>query len=199
MGGNYVFLTNSDDSSEVWVGAAADDNKDLTKAVELVGCCRTITGTVQFSFVKGQSYYVKALLKEGGGGDYLEVGMKQGETTYMPIPVSMFDTDVGAGALSGNTRPTVQRLSGFFVPTITAAFKFSSKAGFGSELWLDSTKLATNENATGKRVHQAKPVTLTKNKAYKLQAFGIALAEGVDGALDIGVTVSASQNPVQAG
>lgn len=93
--GKYVFLTNSDDSSEVWIGTSPE-NKHLTKVVELAGCCRTVIGTRQVSLKKGEYYYVKAMMKEAHGGDYLRVGIRRLDTagnsaeTLMPIPLWMF-------------------------------------------------------------------------------------------------------------
>ena len=39
---------------------------------------------------------MRALLKEGGGGEYLRVGLKIGRKEYYPIPISMFRVPNGA-------------------------------------------------------------------------------------------------------
>jgi len=96
--GEYVMLTNSDDDSEVWVATKPDIKTDLVKAVALIGCCREITGTVKISMEKGKKYYIKGLMKEGGGGDYLKIGIKLGNKKYMPIPLSMMDAPALQGA-----------------------------------------------------------------------------------------------------
>jgi hypothetical protein len=106
--GTYTFLTNSDDSSEVWVATKPNQRTGLKKVVELKGCCRQVQGTTQVTFQKGQKYYIRGLVKEGGGGDYLKIGMKHAGKTYMPIPISMFQ----APTLSGQPpAPTVTESS----------------------------------------------------------------------------------------
>ena len=89
--GQFIFFTNSDDSSEVWV-ATQPNVRDtaMVKVVELVGCCREVAGAVHVAWEEGKIYHIKAYMKEGGGGDYLKVGMQQvGGTKFMPIPISM--------------------------------------------------------------------------------------------------------------
>jgi Ca2+-binding EF-hand superfamily protein len=88
--GAYTFSTNSDDSSEVWAAPQPDSMADLKKVVELSGCCRKVMGSTKLSWIKGMAYYIKALVKEGGGGEYLYVGTMVGGKEYYPIPISMF-------------------------------------------------------------------------------------------------------------
>eukprot|EP01047_Picozoa_sp_COSAG01_P076262 COSAG01_NODE_13335_length_1599_cov_308.847333_1_plen_397_part_10 len=88
--GAYTFSTQSDDASEVWAATRPNTQAGLVKVVELTGCCRKINGKKQVRFTKGQAYYIRALVKEGGGGEYLKVGMKVGKKEYFPIPISMF-------------------------------------------------------------------------------------------------------------
>eukprot|EP01049_Picozoa_sp_SAG25_P006404 SAG25_NODE_480_length_7508_cov_8.128627_3_plen_1083_part_01 len=107
--GRYTFSTHSDDASEVWAARNAYTQEGLVKVVELTGCCRKINGRTQLSWTKGQAYYIRALVKEGGGGEYLRVGMKVGRKEYFPIPISMFTTIppfcmcAGGKATVGNT------------------------------------------------------------------------------------------------
>jgi hypothetical protein len=94
--GQYTFSTRSDDSSEVWASPVENTNLgSLIKVVELVGCCRKVNGNVKLSWVKGKAYYIKGLVKEGGGGEYLDIGMKVGNREYYPIPISMFASVTG--------------------------------------------------------------------------------------------------------
>jgi hypothetical protein len=88
--GAYTFSTRSDDSSEVWAAPQPDSMADLKKVVELSGCCRKVMGSTKLSWIKGMAYYIKALVKEGIGGEYLYVGTKVGGKEYYPIPISMF-------------------------------------------------------------------------------------------------------------
>eukprot|EP01049_Picozoa_sp_SAG25_P001220 SAG25_NODE_49_length_18832_cov_5.265841_2_plen_2407_part_00 len=88
--GTYTFSTRSDDSSEVWAASRPISQSGLVKVVELNGCCRKVNGNRKLTWTAGKLYYIKALVKEGGGGEYLYVGMKVGNKEYYPIPVSMF-------------------------------------------------------------------------------------------------------------
>jgi hypothetical protein len=83
---SYVFIVRSDDSSEVWAAPTPRTMADLKKVVELRGCCRTVYGWgSRLSWNKGEPYYIKALVKEGGGGEYLYVGFRTSRT-YYPSP-----------------------------------------------------------------------------------------------------------------
>ena len=91
--GQYRFFTDSDDHSEVWVADRPNMEDGLKKVVELKGCCREVAGSTKLQWTAGQKYYVRALVKEGGGGEYLKVGLQRdGGSKLMPIPISMFAT-----------------------------------------------------------------------------------------------------------
>eukprot|EP01047_Picozoa_sp_COSAG01_P070816 COSAG01_NODE_10834_length_2071_cov_16.713489_1_plen_637_part_10 len=74
---------------------------DLVRVVTLDSCCRKVTGTTPLRWTAGESYYIKALLKAGGGSNYVKVGMtvrtdrdSAGDASgkeYSPIPISLFD------------------------------------------------------------------------------------------------------------
>ena len=68
VSGEYIFFTDSDDSSEVWVSSKPSSKENLVKMVELRGCCREVKGSVRVAWQAGKLYYIKGLLKEGGGG-----------------------------------------------------------------------------------------------------------------------------------
>merc|ERR1711871_1196749 len=88
--GDYSFSTRSDDSSEVWVATQPSTTSSLKKVVELNGCCRKVQGKTKIKMNKGNVYYIRAMVKEGGGGEYLQVGATVGKKEYFPIPISMF-------------------------------------------------------------------------------------------------------------
>jgi len=96
--GSYKFFTSSDDASEVWVSSVpGQKDVSMVKVVELTGCCQEVAGSTAVSWEAGQVYYVKAYMKEGGGGDYLKVGMQRnGGSKHMPIPISMFELPAGS-------------------------------------------------------------------------------------------------------
>merc|ERR1711988_1085354 len=89
--GDYTFSTRSDDSSIVYASRAPNTPLgSLVTVVELDGCCRKVQGTTKLRWNQGQAYYIQAIVKEGGGGEYLDVGMTVGGREYYPIPVAMF-------------------------------------------------------------------------------------------------------------
>jgi hypothetical protein len=88
--GAYTFSTRSDDSSAVWAATAPSTQANLRKVVELNGCCRKVQGKVQLQWQAGQAYYIRAYVKEGGGAEYGQVGMKVGTREWFPIPVAAF-------------------------------------------------------------------------------------------------------------
>jgi len=61
------------------------------------------------------------------------------------------------------------------VPTTAGKFTLAAKTGYGGELWMDSTQLAKNTESDGATI-QGAPQTLTKGKAYKIQAFAAAVS-----------------------
>lgn len=78
--GNYEFFKASDDQSEVWLSKDDDPGnmKRLLNATQARG---------SQSLKEGQAYYIQALLKEGGGGDFFKLGWKLPDGANQdPIP-----------------------------------------------------------------------------------------------------------------
>jgi hypothetical protein len=99
---NYTFFIRSDDNSELWLST---DNTQANGALIAYepSCCNpfeepgpTVTQTsTPIPLTAGQSYYIEAFHKEGGGGDYVEVAWRaDGDTNaaanLRPIPGSFF-------------------------------------------------------------------------------------------------------------
>ncbi|NRA97624.1 MAG: hypothetical protein HRU14_15625 [Planctomycetes bacterium] len=79
--GTYRFFIASDDHGLLRISTDADPANAVSVA-EQTGCCNnfevndaTLSGTVDL--VEGNQYYVEALLKEGGGGDWLTIGWRK--------------------------------------------------------------------------------------------------------------------------
>ena len=91
--GRYIFITLSDDTSEVWVSnIPRSKHAGLRKVVSLASCCQTVEGSVVVNWEANKEYYIKGLMKQGTGGNYLKIGMQYVDAgwRYMPIPLSMF-------------------------------------------------------------------------------------------------------------
>lgn len=94
--GDYIFSTYSDDSSEVWLSTTpgvVQTEAEMTKVVELDGCCRKVTGTTNVSLEGGKSYYLLGYMKEGSGNDYFQVGFTVNGLEYFPIQESEYETE----------------------------------------------------------------------------------------------------------
>ncbi|MEC8932287.1 MAG: PA14 domain-containing protein, partial [Candidatus Latescibacterota bacterium] len=78
--GTYRFFIASDDHGLLRISTDADP-ANAVRVAEETGCCKNFTlddgglsGTVDL--VAGNQYYMEALLKEGGGGDWMTVGWR---------------------------------------------------------------------------------------------------------------------------
>lgn len=77
--GNYTFWIASDDASELWLSTDADPNHKtrIARVSSWVNPYKWDQNAEQksasISLVAGQSYYIEALHKEGGGGDNISV------------------------------------------------------------------------------------------------------------------------------
>ena len=96
--GNYVFYIASDDSSELWLSTdATPDRKSKIAYVNgYTGFEVWTTYASQTSaaipLVAGQRYYIEALYKEGGGGDFMSVGVQYPNGALeRPIPAHRLD------------------------------------------------------------------------------------------------------------
>jgi hypothetical protein len=84
---NYIFYLRSDDGSELNINTNLVNSTDpagKTKVQEELTCCRafSVLPTTNISLTAGQPYYIEVLWKEGTGGDYGQVAVKeQGDPT----------------------------------------------------------------------------------------------------------------------
>ena len=84
--GSYQFFIRSDDSSQLFL-STDDKPENATLIAEETGCCGpfedldanpTATETSQpVELAAGKSYYISAIWKEGGGGDYCDVAWRK--------------------------------------------------------------------------------------------------------------------------
>lgn len=104
MSGDYVFITESDDSSEVFVHTVAGEKPSttsaMTKVVELTACCIKKTGSVTISMDAGKSYYLRGLMKEGFVADRFIIGMTHTSSNTESFPIG--PDQIGAPTVVGN-------------------------------------------------------------------------------------------------
>ena len=110
VSGLYKFYLRSDDSSELRL-STSDSPTGLRVIAEQAACCNAFTdaeGTLSsepINLTAGQRYYVEALVKEGGGDDYIQVGWRTPNdpdlydpTGLGPIPGQFIEASVDPGA-----------------------------------------------------------------------------------------------------
>jgi hypothetical protein len=111
--GDYDFFLRSDDASQLFISAnetPPDPLVDFPLAEE-TGCCQAFlepgalqTSWAPVSLVAGRRYAVLALLKEGGGGDYLQVAWRRTtDTTAAASLQPIAGTFLAAVAPAGGT------------------------------------------------------------------------------------------------
>lgn len=111
--GSYDFFIRSDDASQLYLSTSekAPDPSTDTPIAEETGCCDAFHETgngdpestqAPIALVAGKKYAFLAFVKEGGGGDYLQVAMRKvGDPTPAGSLKPLGGTQIGA-----NARPT---------------------------------------------------------------------------------------------
>lgn len=77
VSGNYTFRVNRDDDARLYV--STDETQANKVQLLSVGCCGD-ADTAPIPLVANTPYYIEALVREWGGGDYLRVSWKNGTT-----------------------------------------------------------------------------------------------------------------------
>lgn len=96
---NYLFFLASDDASELWISSDADPS-GASLIAEETSCCHGFqepgnpTTSSPIALEAGKAYFIRALMTEGGGGDYVKVAWRmEGDTnsvsTLVPIQGSV--------------------------------------------------------------------------------------------------------------
>lgn len=103
VSGSYTFFIASDDNGELWISTDSNpankqkiasvpswtNSREWARYPEQKSAARTLTA--------GQRYYIEALMKEGGGGDNLAVGVQYPNGSLeQPIPYHRLDPWVNA-------------------------------------------------------------------------------------------------------
>lgn len=114
---DYDFFIRSDDASQLYISTDATE-ANATLVAEETGCCGAFeevgapeTTATPIRLVAGKQYYVYAIYKEGGGGDYVQVAWRETTdtapaNTLTPIPGKYFSSPVPPEGLTLSTSPT---------------------------------------------------------------------------------------------
>jgi hypothetical protein len=88
--GNWIFYVSSDDDGLLLMNTNGPNSNGKSPVRFAPGCCRALSAgsdpTPPISLLAGQAYYIEALFKEGGGGDYVEVAARlQGSSDALVV------------------------------------------------------------------------------------------------------------------
>ena len=136
---SYSFFLRSDDSSQLWLSTDETEAK-LALIAEEIGCCSAFlepnpdqgaawhdngsgmgqTTLTPIPLVGGKKYFVRAIYKEGGGGDYVQVAWRKSNDTNVasklkPIPAEFLSSAIdlpvppAGSSSSGQSTVTISR------------------------------------------------------------------------------------------
>jgi len=151
--GTYFFTIASDDSSQLWL--STNDNSATAAQIAFVD---GFTGEREWgkyasqrssgiSLTSGSRYYIRALQKEGAGGDNLAVGVEYPNGSMdRPIPAHRLDpfvpasytatvsaTDATASETQGNSGAFAVSIAPPSLSAITVNVKFDGSATYGTD------------------------------------------------------------------
>ncbi len=117
--GSYNFFIRSDDASAFYL-SSSETAPDIsgTPACEETGCCNAFREPVDgeprtsaaISLVQGKKYAFVAMVKEGGGGDFLQVAMRKvGDTTAAAALTPISGAWIGANAKPSLGAPQITK------------------------------------------------------------------------------------------
>ena len=103
--GNWIFYLKSDDASQLYLNPSGVDPAGKVLLTEELACCTAFSAhaSTPQALTAGREYYIEGLLKEGGGGDFIQVAAKldtdlTAPDSLTPIPglrLGMFANPVG--------------------------------------------------------------------------------------------------------
>ncbi len=161
-GGSYTFHVRSDDASRLYIntsGAAIPDPLTATFIAQETGCCTAYLEAPEESvsepvtLAAGQSYGVLFIVKEGGGGDWGQVGWRKAGTStpvativdqaYWPGPppaaanptISVARNGANAVVTYTGTLQGADAVNGPYTDVAGATSPFSAPASSASKYW----------------------------------------------------------------
>lgn len=156
--GEYKFFLRSDDASQLYLSSDETPGNAVIIA-EQTGCCNAFTDSegVLSSFpiqlTAGRRYYVEALWKEGGGGDYLQVAWRtpndpdlNSTAGLQPIPGRFLEAVVDPTS----TLTITQQPSNVTVPAsspFTMSVDYVASSAFGTNATVQWQKAAAGSTS----------------------------------------------------
>jgi len=119
--GVYRFFIRSDDASQLWMSTNNASSGDPSRKVMIAredACCNNYGATAaggprvspDIAMNGGQKYWIEAYLKEGTGGDFLQVAVRERAVTGNPpntesIPGTQLSSPIASGAVEITAHP----------------------------------------------------------------------------------------------
>lgn len=199
--GDYEFFIRSDDASQLFL--STDDKPENAAVIaEETGCCGAFEepGALETSapvtLTAGRRYYVQALWKEGGGGDYCDVAWRKVGDTTVPrtlgyIPGTVLETIATPTTF---VRPTV----GFLTPAPGTTFETNAVVSLTA-----SASAATGKNVVRVEYYElGRKLGESTTAPYTVQLRGLAegphklVARAIDSA---GLTENSAELQINIG
>ncbi|MEK7685826.1 MAG: Ig-like domain-containing protein [Verrucomicrobiota bacterium] len=153
----YEFFIRSDDASQLYLSTNEDPANATTPIAEETGCCGPFEEpgapetSAPVSLTAGQRYYIYAIWKEGGGGDYCDVAWRKVGDPAVPRALPYIQGNV----LETYAQPTT------FIPPQVAITSPADGATFETNAVVTMT--ATASAAAGKKITQVEFLELGRS------------------------------------
>lgn len=200
--GDYTFYVSGDDDCELWLST----DETVTKKVKIASLTSysnpqqwtkfASQKSASIALVAGQRYYIEALMKEGYGGDHVEVGWAPSPTaTPTVIPgthLTPFEVPASTptGVLVEAGKPVTQHAPNFVVDLQAQALNLADTNATPSILW---TQLSGRTAVIASTTLATTKVTLPSAGTYVFRAAATVGSTTVSD--EVTVTISAPLAP----
>ncbi|MBK7999384.1 MAG: Ig-like domain-containing protein [Verrucomicrobia bacterium] len=160
--GNWVFYLSSDDAGQLFLNPNGPGEGGKIKIQEETGCCNPYSShaSAPYALEAGKAYYLEAIYKEGGGGDYCHVwagpegvappsAAAASLTPNDAIPGSMLGFPAAPLNAAGTFTITQQPADTSVVPNTVATFSVATSSdAFKCYQWLRDGVEIPNANSS---------------------------------------------------
>lgn len=187
--GNYRFYIASDDNSELWLST----DSTTASAVKIASVTDWTNSrewskylsqkSAAIALTAGQRYYIRALHKEGAGGDNLAVGVEFPNGSYeRPVPFHRLDpwpsitwaTATQASANESGTLTLTAQLSSVTPQNVTVPFTVTGGTATGADYTIGNSQITiTAGSTTGTTT-----ITITPDSIHELNGETVILTIG---------------------
>ena len=166
----YEFFIRSDDGSQLSLSTDADPANATIIASE-AGCCGPFEApgapetSGRISLTAGNRYYIEAIWKEGGGGDYCDVAWRKVGSPGLPINLTY---------IRGNVLEAYAAPGSFTAPTVAIASPANGSAvnvGEPVTLTVNASAAASKSIVKVELLEQGRVIAVVTNSPYALTLY----------------------------